>query len=155
MGAQWEWLRKGKADVAIGTVPLSSYPDIHTDPILDDVADLAVLSRSHPLASRSSIRLHELADDVFLKYDAPVLTAIDSELEVAFRAAGFTPSKVHSLSTTEALLTRIAAGLGWSVHRRSLSGKIPGVVTVPLEEFALRIPIGVMRRESESQPHVQ
>ena len=154
MGAQWEWLRTGRADVAIGTVPPDGYGDLRSHLILDDLADLAVVSKSHPLASRSSVRLEDLKDDVFLKYDAPVLTAIDTELENAFREAGFYPSRIQSLSTTEALLTRIAAGLGWSVHRRSLSGKIPGVVTVPIEGFALRIPIAVMRRGHEPQAHV-
>ena len=154
VGRQWECLRRGHVDISIATAPREGYEDVHTETLLDDVASLALLSPRHPLAGRSSLRLDELADQTLLAYDSKLLNNIEREIRAEFQRIGFTPKRTQHLDTTESLMARVSAGLGWSIHRRSLRGKIPGVATVPIENFGVPVPISLMHRVSETQPHV-
>lgn len=154
VGRQFECLRRGHVDISIATAPRNGYEDIHTETLLDDVASIALLSPRHPLASRASVRLEELGDQTLLAYDSKLLNSIDPEIRAEFQRLGFTPKRTHQLATTESLIARVSAGLGWSIHRRSLRGKIPDVATVPIENFGVPVPISLMHRAKETQPHI-
>ena len=71
-----------------------------------------------------------------------------------FERNGFVPKQTLALHNTESLIARLSAGLGWSIHRRSLRGKIPGVATVPIENFGFPVPVTLIHRAKESQPHI-
>jgi DNA-binding transcriptional LysR family regulator len=154
IGTQWECLRRGHVDLSIATPPPQGYDDIQPECLFDDVAGVAVLAPSHALAGRKSLRLEELANETFLTYDSNVLSTLEQQLESAFRSSGFTPGKVRRLESTESLIARVSAGLGWTVHRKSLLGRIPDVVTVPIEDLEFPLPVTLMRRTKEMQPHV-
>jgi DNA-binding transcriptional LysR family regulator len=49
----------------------------------------------------------------------------------------------------------VAGGFGWSIHRRSLRGKIPHVAMVPLRNFALHFPVTLVRRKGRVSPVVK
>ena len=153
-GRQWECLRHGHVDISIATAPRDGYEDIHSEVLLNDVANIALLSTRHPLASRNTIRLDELADQTLLAFETKLQNNIDSEIRAEFQRLGFTPKRTQRLDTSESLVARVSAGLGWSIHRRSLRGKIPGVATVPIENFGVPVPISLLHRANETQPHI-
>ena len=154
IGTQWECLRRNHVDLSIATSPPVGYEDLTSEVLLNDVAGLALLPPRHPLAGRASIRLEELTDETLLSYDPKLLSTIERDVSSEFERIGFTPSRIVRLDTTESLVARISAGMGWTIHRRSLKGKIPGVATVPIENFAIPVPVTLIHRVNESSPHV-
>ena len=154
IGRQWECLRSGHVDISIATAPRHGCDDLHTETLLNDTANIALLSPRHPLASRSSIRLDELADLTLFTYDVKLLNNIEKEIRAEFQRLGFAPKRSQQLATTESLIARVSAGMGWSIHRRSLRGKIPDLATIPIENFGVPVPISLMHRANETQPHI-
>jgi DNA-binding transcriptional LysR family regulator len=154
VGKQWECLRRGHVDISIATAPRDGYADLHTESLLNDVVGLALLSPRHPLAGRASLRLDELAGETLITYDTSLRNNIENEILAEFQRVGFVPGKSHHLPSTESLMARVSAGLGWSIHRRSLRGRIPDVATVPIENFGVSVPISLMHRAKETQPHI-
>jgi DNA-binding transcriptional LysR family regulator len=153
-GRQWECLRRGHVDISVATAPRDGYEDIHSEALLNDMASIALLSPRHPLASRTLVRLDELSDQTLLSYEPKLQNNIDAEIRAEFQRLGFTPKRTQHLATTESLVARVSAGLGWSIHRKSLRGKIPDVATVPIENFGVPVPISLMHRANETQPHI-
>lgn len=151
---RWECLRRNHMDLSIATAPPSGYEDLHWETLIDDVAGIAMLPPDHPLAARHSLRLEELANETLLTYESQALSAIERDIRVEFERIGFIPRRTQAFKTTESAIARISAGMGWSIHRRSLMGKIPGVATVPIENFGFPLPVCLIHRVSESQPHI-
>jgi len=154
IGVQYECLRRGHVDISIATHPPAGFDDIHSETLLEDVASVALLSPRHRLAGRTSLRLEELADETLLTYEPKAQSTIERELKSAFQQVRFNPKKIRTLGTTESLMARVSAGLGWSIHRRSLKDRIPDVATVPIEDFGFQVPVTLMHRAKEAQPHV-
>ncbi len=154
-GGHWGSVRDGKVDVAISTKPSSSFTDLVSEPMIDDVADTAILGANHRFAKRKSISIHELKDDLFLIYDPDVVNYEDHDVEAAFKRIGFTPAMRRWFSSTEGLMAAVVSGLGWSIHRRSLRGQIPSIAMVPLEDFDLHFPVAVVHRKGRVRPVVR
>ena len=151
-GGHWGSVSSGKVDIAISTRPPSSYPDLISKPLIDDVADTAILGLNHRFAKRKSISIHELKNDLFLIYDDNVVNYEHHDLSAAFARANFAPGASRSFSSTEGLLASIVSGIGWSIHRRSLRGQIPGVAMIPLEDFELHFPVAVVHSRRQMSP---
>ena len=151
LSGHWSGLLDREVDVAIGTKPPASMIDVHAEVLINDVVDTAILSTSHPLAHRSSIELSELADETLLIYDDTIINYEDHDIFAAFGKSGFKPGHVRSLPSSQALLTMVAAGQGWSVHRRSVRGRIPDIAAVPLKNFELPFPVALLRRTDDTR----
>ena len=151
---RWECLQKHHMDLSIATAPPSGFDDLHSETLVDDVAGIAMLSPHHRLAQRLSIRLDELADETFLLYDCECRSPVKWDIPAEFRRVGFTPKQTQVFRSTESAIARISAGMGWSIHRRSLKGKIPGVATVPIENFGFPLPVALIHRVTEDHPHI-
>jgi DNA-binding transcriptional LysR family regulator len=154
ISTQWQCLRRNHVDISIATAPPVGFEDLKSETLLNDVASIALLPPRHPLAGRASIRLEELSGETLFTYDPKVLSTIERDIGAEFDRIGFTPARIVTLDTTESVIARISAGLGWTIHRRSLKGKIPGVATVPIENFGVPVPITLIHRVNESSPHV-
>jgi DNA-binding transcriptional LysR family regulator len=154
IGTQWDCLRRNHVDLSIATTPPPAFDDLRSEILLNDVANIALLPPNHRLASRPSIRLADLENETLLTYDAKVMSTLEKAARDEFDRLGFVPKKILPLDTTESLIARISAGMGWSIHRNSLKGKIPGVATVLIEDFGFPIPVTLIHRASESSPHV-
>lgn len=124
-------LRSGRYDVGFGRPPCVD--DLATRVIATEPT-CAVLPEGHPLASRRTLRLADLAGEPW------VLTPRDSWLpwhlryDAEYAAAGFEPRVVAEGSSVQNLLALVAAGVGvtrLAASSRSLRGS--GVVFVPLE----------------------
>jgi DNA-binding transcriptional LysR family regulator len=154
VSGHWVGLQRGEVDVTIGTKPPSSITELHCEILLDDVVDMAVLGRNHRLARRKSITLSDLADETLLIYEERIINYEDHDLFDAFRRADFNPKRVRKLPSSEAVIRLVAAGQGWSIHRRSIRDRIPGVAMIPIRNFDLHFPVALLRREDENRPIV-
>lgn len=154
IGTQWDCLRRNHVDLSIATTPPPAFDDLRSEILLNDVANIALLPPNHPLASRQSIKLAELENETLLTYDAKVMSTLEKAARAEFNRLGFVPKKILPLDTTESLIARISAGMGWSIHRNSVKGKIPGVATVLIEDFGFQIPVTLIHRANESSPHI-
>lgn len=93
----------------------------------------AVLPEDHPLASRASIDLVELADDGFV---STPLNAGSNLQETAMRAcleAGFRPRIVQEITDPYMIMMLVAAGMGVALMTAGIADMTPpGAVYVPL-----------------------
>ena len=150
----WGGLRAGTVDISIATTPPRSFEDLVSRKLLDDVVDTAILPSSHALADRKSIRLADLKDEQFLLYDPTLLNYEDRDLNGAFARAGFKPGSTRYVGSVESLLAMVAAGMGWSLHRRSLRGRFGPIATVPIDDFTLGFPVDLVWRKGDDRPVV-
>jgi DNA-binding transcriptional LysR family regulator len=152
---QWGSVREGRVDIAIASKPLPDMKDLQSDVLLDDLADTAIVSSTHRLAAKKSIHLKDLGNELLLLYDPTLLNYAEHDLESAFENAGFVPHRRRSVGGADALVPMVAAGIGWSIHRRSLRGRIPGVAMIPIEGFALHFPVTLVRKRGPMRPVVE
>ena len=76
---------------------------------------VAVLPRSHPLASRVPLLLEDMAKEDFIRY-SPVLGVDFQEHILSYcQRAGFTPQIAFEVPDTAAILALVAAGLGVAI----------------------------------------
>lgn len=73
---------------------------------------VAVLQTSHPLATRRSIRLAELANETWVSLDEKESPGFHAYMVQICRIAGFTPHFGPSTPTLDGVLGRIASGYG-------------------------------------------
>jgi DNA-binding transcriptional LysR family regulator len=130
-------LRAGEADVALSIeMPGSKTLDlqgIHLEPLLDDHM-YAVLPAGHRLASRSRVRLQDLADEAWI-IGSSTGTCPDSRIVAqAFAAAGFQPQVAFQNDDYPAIQGFIAAGVGVSL--------IPELALRTIREDVVALPLG-------------
>jgi DNA-binding transcriptional LysR family regulator len=151
----WGSVLEGRADIAVASRPRAAMSELHWEPLLDDIADIAIMSPTHRLASKKSIRLEELKNELLLLYDTTLLNYEDYDLEQAFETAGFVPVLRRSVLSPDAVVPMVIAGIGWSIHRRSLRGLIPNVAMIPIEGFELHFPVTLVRKKGPVRPVVE
>jgi DNA-binding transcriptional LysR family regulator len=144
-------LARGKLDMAL-TIdsPLDelNVPDgVELLAVTEDPMVIA-LPVEHPLASRRSLDLAELADEPFLLTEIGGTCADSNIVRHACRTAGFTPQVRLESEDYNALQGMAAAGLGIAlVPRLATVGSYPGVVlrplrgTVPTRSIVAAVPV--------------
>jgi DNA-binding transcriptional LysR family regulator len=151
-------LREKQIDLALA----GAYPGLVDDPMIasmqlsTDVVDCALISISHPLAGRASIKPAELASEPFLFVSRSVLPKMYDTLMESFARIGLSPRMNEPVEGTRAIWRLAADGMGWTVGTRSLREKpLPGLVAIPIE--GLEVPSGIVLlwRRGESSPTVQ
>lgn len=103
-----EWIRTGQVDFGFVTPPAVS--DLETLPIKDGEM-LAVLPKSHPLASQDRVTLKDLTANPFILLEEGHF----SEPLNAFHAAGLEPDLKYTIHDDFAIMTMVEAGLGVSI----------------------------------------
>ncbi len=105
------------------------------------------LPASHPLAARTSIAAHELADNVMLvRRHCELLTATSQH----FTARGVRPFFAARSRSDDRILALVAAGVGVTVMPDCFEAA--GVARVPMEDFAHMRTLGVLMREADAVP---
>ncbi|ASR52999.1 MAG: LysR family transcriptional regulator [Blastomonas sp.] len=105
------------------------------------------LPASHPLAARTLIAGHELADNVMLvRRHCEVLTATSQH----FTARGVRPFFAARSRSDDRILALVAAGVGVTVMPDCFTAA--GVARVPMEDFAHMRTLGVLMREADVVP---
>lgn len=105
------------------------------------------LPASHPLAARTSIAAHELADNVMLvRRHCELLTATSQH----FTARGVRPFFAARSRSDDRILALVAAGVGVTVMPDCFVAA--GVARVPMEDFAHVRTLGLLMREADVVP---
>ncbi|WP_288876598.1 LysR family transcriptional regulator [uncultured Kosakonia sp.] len=87
---------------------------------------LAMIPRNHPLATRTAVSLHELAQEPFVFFDPHVGTGLYDDILSLMRRYQLTPRIAQEVGEAMTIIGLVAAGLGVSIlpasfHRVQLS----------------------------------
>ena len=145
-----KWLSEGLVDCGFIGLP-ATYPNLSLRTLKRD-AFVAVLPREHPLASRSSISLHELSDQPFIRLEE----GNDNEIAALFSESGIQPKVCFTAWDNQTILAMVSKGLGVSVLTELMCADSPyDVKAVPLEPASYRDLALATRREGELTAAVQ
>lgn len=148
-----ERLRTGRLSVAL-SYDLELAPDLGFDP-LADVPPYALFSATHPLASRASVSLAELASEPLVLLDLPLSREYFREL---FVAAGLEANVVRQSPHLEVIRSLVANGFGFTIlnlpaaNDRALDGH--ALSAVPIEGPARPLIIGLVTLRAMRQPRL-
>lgn len=145
----------GDADIGIGLPAPVDYPQIASETVDYDIFDAVVLANTHPLATRESIELRELAEETFLCMEPDISPDLPRRIRDEFARLHFAPAAWRQFDTVISLLTAVLAGQGWTlIFRASPQLAQPGSVVVPLVDFRLPLAHALLRRADERRPVV-
>jgi DNA-binding transcriptional LysR family regulator len=151
-------LNEGRIDIGLGhRHPGLAMLDrtVQRMQLLPDTLNSALLASTHPLASRSSITLADLADVPLLFMRRAFNPRFYDEIMSQFARSGFTPrieAEHDGLPTVWALA---AQGLGWCIAAESQHEHTPsGLRAVRITDFALPWNCDLTYRKDESRPAV-
>jgi DNA-binding transcriptional LysR family regulator len=124
--------------------------------VVDREPLLLALPSGHALASRSSLRLSEVATDDFVSQPRQLAATIFDRLAMLSTQAGFQPSIVQHAQQINGLLALVAAGLGLALVPASMRAvRLPGVSYVALEDADAYLLLAVACRANDHSPALQ
>jgi DNA-binding transcriptional LysR family regulator len=116
---------------------------------------VAVLPERHPLASRTHVAIRDLSDETFVGYPARHRSVIHDAVQLACRAAGFTPQPIE-VAETSTLVSFVAAGLGVALVPMSVQHlRITGAIYRPLTGTAPTVELALATLRDENSPVIQ
>lgn len=128
---QQEALACRKIDIAFLTSPLHSEA-IEQLPVQVD-RFMAVLPERHPLAGKTAVDIHELADEPFVVGVMARWQHFRRHLDALCLQAGFQPRIVQEAYNSEGIFGLISANIGITIHLECASNYMrTGVVMLPL-----------------------
>ena len=145
---------RGEIDVGFTRPPPPGHPELLVQPLFRE-GFVAVLSKTHPLASRDRIRIADLARERFVLQGRHVDCGVYDRVISACRAADFSPFIVNAPDLVTTVLTLVAAEQGVSVLPegvQNLGSK--QIVFLPIEPSVDPIPLVLCWREDLDSPHV-
>ncbi len=123
---------------------------IHREPLL------LALPVGHPLASRNSLMLAEVADNAFLTQPRELAATLFDRLVKLATRAGFQPTITQHAQQINGLLALVAAGLGLALVPASMRAvRLAGVSYVPLEDPDAYLLLAVACRADDRSPVLQ
>jgi DNA-binding transcriptional LysR family regulator len=132
------------------TVPGLAYETIYQEPAA------VALPKSHPLAQRATIALHELADEPFVMYARSAKRQLFDEFIALCHLAGFSPTIAQEAATDAAVIGLVAAGVGVTLVASSLSGVRPDEVAYrQLVDPPLSVEVAVVWKDEKQLPLLQ
>lgn len=147
------WVASRKFDIGLGALPVH-HSGIQTEKIYS-VPVVAVLHPDHPLASRSSLRIEELANETFISMTPNTL--LGQQVSNILDKAGVKP--VSTIQASQALLccSFVAEGQGIAITDAMIAMAFGSAVKmVPLApeirmDFGLLYPLGLARNAETRQ----
>jgi DNA-binding transcriptional LysR family regulator len=150
-------LRSGQIDIGI----CHAYPEPIYDAIIcrerlvDDVIECALVSRDHPLASRSILEPGDLSDIPFLFMPRPFHPTFYDRIFNALAAIELKPKVEREYSGLHTVWALSAEGHGWALGFRSHCKHPPeGLVAVPVRGLALSWGLDLLWRRKDVNRHV-
>lgn len=125
-----EDVRRGRLDLAFMGIPSTELPGVGASELLGSRV-VAVLPSGHPLATRRSVALAELADEAFV--DTPSGFGNRIVVERALAAAGVARRVATEVASLSDIGAFVAAGFGVALAPHRLVAEIPGTVHVDVE----------------------
>jgi molybdate transport repressor ModE-like protein len=145
-------LLRGDLDLLIAqdwaNAPLALPGGLERVALVDDEADIA-LPADHPLATRESVALHELADAKWVTWQAG--TICYDWLMYTLRTRGHEPTVSHTAAEHATQLALVAAGLGAAVIPRLGRDPVPAGVRMVAVQPTLRRHIYALWRTETSR----
>ncbi len=139
-----KWLAEGLVDCGFLGLPLT-YPNLTAHTLQRD-AFVAVVPRDHPLSSRTSVSLHEVAECPFIRLEE----GNDNEIAALFAENGLQPRVCFTAWDNQTILAMVSKGLGISVLTELMVMDAPyDVVAVPLAPAAYRDLALATRKEGD------
>jgi DNA-binding transcriptional LysR family regulator len=133
-GAQLEALRRGATDIALIVAPLQESKGLVVDHFREEKMVIALPSW-HPLASRKSIRLSQVATESFVSFPFTAGPGFESVFLAACQRAGFFPTIVQEVSQMVTKIMLVASGVGVALVPESFTAMhMPHVKYVPVLE---------------------
>jgi DNA-binding transcriptional LysR family regulator len=135
-----------RIDVAVLRPPVDS-ARYASEPLFEEQL-VALLADTHPLASRKSVRLVELADEPLLMYDRSVGPGVYDKTLALFRAAGVHPHMIAAQPPPYAhgAMMLVASRQGYYVGIASpftQTHRVSGIAVVPLNEPDARLEVRI------------
>ena len=149
--AQVTRLLDGSLDLGLLRPPVRER-DLLTE-VLRSERLVAVLPRSHPLASAEAVPLERLKDEPFVTYPSHFRSVVHDAVEDACAVHGFKPAAAHEVGETATLVSFVAAGLGVSLVPESVCKMtVEGAIYRPLEQDTTRVELAVAWRSDDERP---
>jgi DNA-binding transcriptional LysR family regulator len=116
---------------------------------------VALLAAEHPLASRKTLRLAELASDPLLMYDRCVGPGVYDKTLALYKAAGVQPHIVGAQPPPYAhgAMMLVASHQGYYIGIASpftQTHRVSGIAVVPVNELDARLEIRIAWRRNET-----
>lgn len=149
------WLRTGRIDVCVLSIPIEDSEGIAIEPIVDEDC-VVVLPHDHALANAGSVPLASLAKDKFVLFHRTFSPATYDSIFSACRRAGFNPKLEQEVPTMMTIIPLIAAGFGVAILPRSFSNvQFAGVKYADIEDDVPRSVVGMAFRRNERSAAVK
>jgi DNA-binding transcriptional LysR family regulator len=154
--SQWRGLLGHTLDLAIGVEPPPDLRDIAAERLINAKLETALVSSTHPLASRSVIEPGELSPYpmawVPRAYHPDLYDALRDELA----RLGITSAIVDTYSGVYAMFLAVSAGQGWQpLPLRYVQSAPDGTIAVPVRGMAVPLWEGVMWRADDQRPIIR
>jgi DNA-binding transcriptional LysR family regulator len=145
-------------DVAVCRSPMD--PEQYESQPLFDEEFVVLLATTHPLASRKSIRLSDLAAEPFLMYERSVGPAVYDKTFDLVRAASVRPRVVSGQPPpySQAAMMLVASGEGYYVGIASpftQTHRVSGVAVIPLDEPDARLEVHIAWKKIDTSRAVR
>lgn len=138
-------LQARKIDMGIVRLPVANLGDICTR-VIETERLIAALPTAHPLATRETLWLKDLAHDSFMAFPADKIPSLHGKFLLACEASGFNPRIALEAWQMSSMVSLVAAGFGVALlPRQVVASPHPGVVyrelADPYEHLSLNIAI--------------
>jgi DNA-binding transcriptional LysR family regulator len=131
-------------------------PGIVSAPMVDDTLEYALVATSHPLASRSSVTLQDLAADPFLFVARSFHAGRYDAVMGGFAALGFHPHVTGTYDGMRTMWALAATGAGWAIGTRNQRDAPPeGLVALKIEGFEIPWGLQILWRSVEPSESVR
>jgi DNA-binding transcriptional LysR family regulator len=142
-----------RMDVAVRRPPVDEA--LYESEVLFEEQFVALLSDTHPLATRKSITLAELAHEPLLMYERSVGRGVYDKTFALFQAAGVQPHVVGAQPPPYAhgAMMLVASRQGYYIGIASpftQTHRVSGIAVVPLDEPGARLEVRIAWRRNEA-----
>lgn len=151
-------LGQGAIDIGIAHAfpGLIDTPGIVSAPMVDDTLEYALVSTSHPLASRLSVTVKDLADEPFLFVARSFHAGRYDAVMDAFAALDFQPRITGTYDGMRTMWGLAATGAGWTIGTRNQRDAPPeGLVALKIEGFEIPWGLEILWRRDEPDESVR
>ncbi|GAA3199584.1 LysR family transcriptional regulator [Dactylosporangium siamense] len=131
-------LRAGEVDVGVLWLPVHE-PDLTVGPVIRSVPVRAMMARGHPLATRTSISLEDLAEHAVVGPRGPIPRYMEDSLVPFFTPSGRPIPRGPLVSTFQEVLTAVASGASVALTQAEAADyyQWPEIVYVPIADAPL------------------
>jgi DNA-binding transcriptional LysR family regulator len=148
-------LRQGRIDVAFVRLPIGRDDDVSFQLISTESMVVAV-PKSHRFAERKSLRLADLAEELFVLYPRATRFGLSDQIVTACEAAGFSPKIAQNAPQLSSTINLVAGSLGISIVPACMkSSRADQVRYIPLRASELIASLGIAWRSEAVSPAVQ